>query len=399
MMDQRDTATRAVGLADLGREPFRIFFPAGIAAGLVGVALWPLHFGGWVETYPGQAHARLLAHGFLGGFILGFLGTAGPRLLGAAPLGTRNVGILVLLHAIMTGCWAGNWLLAGDVLFLGLLLVFLGLLVRRVWRRQDLPPPGFLLAGLGLFSGVAGAVLAVWHQCQTEPDSAWVFLERLLSYQSFVLLPILGVGPFLLPRFFGWPSRHDYPSMLHPNRPWRWQAMGAMAVGGAVLASFGIEAAGHYRLAHGLRFAVASAYPLAQQAGLHAPRAGGPFSFSVRLALTAVAAGYLAVTLFPPFRVALLHVTFMGGFALLTLVVATRVVFGHGGHAAAFQARNRWLYVTVGVLVLAMATRVSGDFWPAILISHYVYGALCWIAAVLFWGVRVLPKVLRTDPD
>lgn len=398
-MDQRETLTRPVDLEDVGREPFRILFPAGIAAGLVGVALWPLHFGGWLDTYPGQAHARLLAHGFLGGFILGFLGTAGPRLLGTAPLGTRNVMVLVLLHAIMTGCWAVNWLLAGDGIFLGLLLLFLGLLARRAWRRQDLPPPGFLLAGLGLLCGVAGAALAVWHQCQSEPDSALVFLERLLSYQGFVLLPILGVGPFLLPRFLGWASKHDYPTMRHPNRPWLWQAVGALAVGGVVLASFWIEVGGHYRLAHGLRFAVALAYPLAQMAGLRAPRAGGVFSFSVRLALAAVVAGYLAVTLFPAFRVALLHVTFMGGFAVLTLVVATRVIFGHGGRAAAFQARNRWLYGTVGVLVLATATRVSGDFWPAILISHYVYGALCWIAAVLFWGGWVLPKVLRTDPE
>src|SRR5688500_12363253 len=44
---------------DVGKEPFRIFFPAGVLAGIVGVALWPLHFSGWVSNYPGQAHVRL----------------------------------------------------------------------------------------------------------------------------------------------------------------------------------------------------------------------------------------------------------------------------------------------------------------------------------------------------
>jgi uncharacterized protein involved in response to NO len=65
---------------DFGTEPFRLFFPAGVLAGLLGVALWPLHFGGYVAFYPGQVHARLMAFGFFGAFILGFLGTALPRM-------------------------------------------------------------------------------------------------------------------------------------------------------------------------------------------------------------------------------------------------------------------------------------------------------------------------------
>ena len=45
--------TRRVELTDLGKEPFRLFFPAGVLAGIVGVALWPMHFGGVVSFYPG----------------------------------------------------------------------------------------------------------------------------------------------------------------------------------------------------------------------------------------------------------------------------------------------------------------------------------------------------------
>jgi hypothetical protein len=42
-----------IQLADLGREPFRIFFPAAVLAGIIGVGLWPLYFGHIVTLYPG----------------------------------------------------------------------------------------------------------------------------------------------------------------------------------------------------------------------------------------------------------------------------------------------------------------------------------------------------------
>ena len=44
-----------------------------------------------------------------------------------------------------------------------------------------------------------------------------------------------------------------------------------------------------------------------------------------------------------------------------------------------------------------MATRISGDFWPKILASHYIYGAVIWIIAALLWAAYVLPKLLIVE--
>ena len=66
-------------------EPFRIFFPAGILIGIAGVALWPAYYAGLVVTYPGTGHARLMIEGFMASFIIGFLGTAGPRITTTSP--------------------------------------------------------------------------------------------------------------------------------------------------------------------------------------------------------------------------------------------------------------------------------------------------------------------------
>src|SRR5689334_23883251 len=125
-----------ISLADVGREPFRVFFPSGVLAGIIGVSLWPLHFMEVVEMYPGQAHARIMAYGLFGAFIFGFLGTAMPRMLSAPPLGARNVLLLFALHFSMLLAFALQKMFLGDVLFLLTLLLFVSLMVLRLRHRQ-----------------------------------------------------------------------------------------------------------------------------------------------------------------------------------------------------------------------------------------------------------------------
>src|SRR5438046_1670354 len=97
-MIETRSSTRRIKLSDLGREPFRVLFPAGLLAGIVGVMQWPLYFGGITHFYPGVLHARIMAFGMFGGFILGFLGTAMPRMLSVRPLLVAEVFSVSLLH-------------------------------------------------------------------------------------------------------------------------------------------------------------------------------------------------------------------------------------------------------------------------------------------------------------
>src|ERR1043165_8817257 len=274
----RSTTANRITWADLGREPFRVFFPQGVLAGILGVGLWPLYFTGLTTFYPGQAHARVMAYGLFGGFIFGFMGTAMPRLLLVPVLGTRNALTLLSLHLAMVlagilgvGLWplyftglttfypgqaharvmayglfggfifgfmgtamprllsvpvlgtrnaltllslhlamvlafAGQKIFCGDVLFLSLLLLFLTLMLRRLRHRQDTPPPGFTLVGLAFLCVLTGAVLALFQPWLDESGAYWIELQKRLSYQAFVLLPILGIGPFL-PACFFWAAK------------------------------------------------------------------------------------------------------------------------------------------------------------------------------------------------
>src|SRR5215468_12242014 len=102
-------------------EPFRIFFPLGLLLGAIGVALWPLFVWHAIDFYPANAHARLMIEGLMGSFIIGFLGTAGPRLLDARAFAARETYLLVALQIVCAALHLNQRQTAGDILFLTLL--------------------------------------------------------------------------------------------------------------------------------------------------------------------------------------------------------------------------------------------------------------------------------------
>lgn len=385
--------------AKVCEEPFRIFFPAAALAGLVGVLLWPLHFAGWVEWYPGVNHARIMAHGFFGGFILGFLGTALPRMLGAPRLGAASVIPLWLLHAAMVTCHALALNRAGDLCFLALLGVAFVVFGRRVQLRRDVPPPGFLLVPLGLLCGAVGTGLWLPDDARLEDAFFWLNLRPLLAYQGFVLLPILGVAGFILPRFFGLSSRHDFAESVTPPPGWTRAAVQAGIAGLAVLGSFALEASGHRPAGLALRCLTAATVLFHDVPVWRAKVAGSTVARVLLVALALLPLGFGVAGGFPTHRVALLHFTLGGGFALLTLCVATRVVCGHSGQGARLSGRWHAFTLAAVLMGLGLVTRISGDYWPKILPTHYSYGGLLFALGLLVWIVQVLPGVRRPDPD
>ena len=132
-------------------EPFRLFFPLGMLAAMAGGMLWPLYYGQWLGYNPIDAHPRLMIEGFVGAFVLGFLGTAFPRLTG-------NRGWFGAELLVLGGLWTGvvvsaalGRVAAADGCFAALLGVLLcGLVLRWARGNRDTPPPGFVLALGGL---------------------------------------------------------------------------------------------------------------------------------------------------------------------------------------------------------------------------------------------------------
>lgn len=378
----------------LANEPYRLFFLSGILFSIAGVALWPLFFSGHLAFYPGVSHARVMIQAFGGAFVVGFMGTAGPRMLSAPKLKPWELGLLFSLHLLNGFCHLHGLNRWGDLMFLALLTGFsLALGARVVFFRKNWPPPAMLLAATGLICGIAGTV--IWLNPEWFSHTGVYRLAGLLLYQGFLLGPVMGVGIFLFPRLLGgdFGEADNRRALLH-------MAIAALAL----LSSFGIEAWWNPMAGQLLR-ACAFAYSLSlirwrRPKGSPSPGtlANALRCWSLPLALV----GLVAAAFYPLQRIALDHLLFVGGFGLLCLIAGSRVLFGHSGALEGFAKRSWIARAIVLAVVFAAFTRASADFLPKMMISHYVYAAWSWgVGAAIWtlWHVRRFFKRDRSDDD
>jgi len=384
-------------------EPFRLFFPSGIAAAFLGVALWPISIWGMLGYYPGPAHARLMIGGFFGAMILGFLGTAGPRMLSVRRLSRVELGMLFGLWFAGVLAGLGNRLALADGVTCATFLLGFCIAASRVRGRKDLPPPGFAMVLLGLVSGFFGSVLnfliSIGWSGLPAPYVCSA-LGKLLFYQAFILLPILGIAPFFFPRFGGLPNpQTSYPEFRRPSWDWMRRALIAGAFGMAVLGSFVWEAFGWPRAAGLLRVAMVVGY-VWWQVPLRFPRgSSGTLGKIVQVSTILLAVGMLLAAAYPAYRIGLLHLVYIGGFNFIALAVANWVIFGHSGMAG--KGRSPLVYArwAAGLIVFALATRLSADFFPEVRQSHLAYAAVLWMAGMAVWAWRILPRARVADEE
>lgn len=397
--DLRSAAPDYWALVDTG-EPFRLLFPAGSLIGITGVALWPMYVWKILPMYPGLMHSRIMIMGFLTSFIVGFLGTAFPRLLDVPRI--RAWLSLAFAFAIALGTVAHltGATLTGDIFFTVTLLALVATLASRFPRRKDTPPPAFVLVAGGLLCGLAGGMIQIAAALRPEvlPDFAYP-LGRLLLHQGYLLLPIMGIGAFLLPRFFGLPNRQNFPESVSLPPGWIGRALFAGSCGLVVLAGLVLEATGMVRAGLAVR-AVALLVYFFREVPIHQAKfSGGSLALGLRLALFSIPAGYALMAIWPEHVFSFIHVVMISGFSLLTFTVASRVVLGHSGQSEKFQASLKPILALISLIMLAMLTRVSADWMPVVRLSHYGYAGVSWIAGVIIWMWSVLPGVTRADGE
>ena len=381
--------------ADFFAEPFRIFFPAGILIGMAGVALWPAYYAGFVITYPSTGHARLMIEGFMASFIIGFLGTAGPRITSTSPFSQREVVALFTVDLLAAGFHFGNAHCAGDVLFVICIAFFIFTIGRRFVRRQDSPPPNFVLVALGLLNGFFGAILVALSE--NAVYSVTYRIGAALLEQGFVLFPILGVAPFFTRRLLGMSRPDDLAESPRLPPGWITRAAFALAIGLIIDATFVADVFGATipQLRELLRLGAILVYLLATL-----PWHGRSFlADCLRLGIAAIVSGIGVEAMWPQYRVGALHILFISGFSFVALTVAIRVVFGHSGRMDLLRKALPFFVVAGALIFLAMLSRYVADVAPRARTMHLIAAAVCWIVAALIWSVRVIPKVTIAEPE
>jgi uncharacterized protein involved in response to NO len=376
-------------------EPFRIFFPLGLLLGMVGVTLWPLFVWHAIAFYPAQAHVRLMIEGLMGSFIIGFLGTAGPRLLDARPLRGIEVFALFALQLLSALFHLARNQTTGDVVFLVLLLFFLGAMATRARTARDLPPPQFVLVLFGLLNAIVGIFLITVAKSRANALFANQ-LGSLMLNEGFVLFPILGVGAFFFPKLLG--GAKPEPSDLQiATVLWMRRAAIAALTAVVIWSSFVLEVLGWMRTAALVRGLTTLIYFVMQGHLLEKP-SGPPFlAHCFRLGALLGVAGLLLPAALPTYRLANLHFTFIGGFTIILFTVSTRVIIGHAGQSHLFRKRLRFLIAALTLLIIAMVARVAADFVPPERNSHLVYAALIWLGAAILWACALVPKLSMSE--
>lgn len=380
------------------REPFRLFFPWALIAGIAGALLWPLFLWKQLSFAPHYIHARIMVEGLGGGFVLGFLSTALPRSMGAKPFSSIHVLAQLGLHVASVLLFLTNHIHGGDAFFAASLTLLLGgTLWKFAVQRTDMPPPAFLLVIMGLLCGISAAIYSV---AENLPDHLLGSpLTKLLLYQGFLLLPILGVGAFLLPRILQTPSRQVFRDSKSPESTWIRLAALTVFVGALMLVSFWLEANGQRSWGCGLRAAVVIVWLSWNLPGVWWKRLVGSQAWGLRLGLWTLALSLLVLAKFPPPPYGLEHMVFVGGFGILFLGVASRVSDGHSGHREAARGKSRTMRWIVWLALLAATTRASADYFPKIQNSHYIYAAITWAIISVIWLVAYWRKLRTPDPE
>lgn len=369
----------------LSAEPFRVFFPLGIVASAVGVLLWPAYFAGWVSYYPIEPHARWMVIGFGGCFITGFLGTAGPRLLGSDPWCRFETFLHFSMAVVVMTCLALNRIgMADGIAGFWLLGVLVSLILRVLVGRRDVPPPGLPLAVLGLLGAIISAFALSMDGVLTNSSSLRSFF-RLLYFQGLLWLPILGVAPYLLPRFFGRKSRHAFDDSLQLPTGWLRPFIESLLAGLLMIASFAVEAWIDARSGMGMRCGVVALHLVLSVPGLACWSRVNGLGLALRWVLPCSLAGWSLAAVFPPLRVGSLHLMFVSGVGLLILAVATRITLGHSNRHDRLASPLRWFHAIWALTLLAAATRLTPEFVPKVRVSHYIYAALLWVGILAFW--------------
>jgi len=378
----------------LAAEPFRLFFASGMLWSIAAVALWPLFYSGLLLQYPGFVHSRLMIQTFAGAFVVGFLGTAGPRMAEAPKLTVIELAVLFSLHSANGIFHLLHFPRVADTCFLTLLGALLCSLVSRiVFFRKDAPPPQMILALAGILSALAGTALGMQESGMDDPDRKR--LAQLLLHQGFLLPPVLGVGAFIFPRIMG----KNFGGAAHASEA---KARGIRALLAATLlfSSFFLETSGWPRAGGWMRTLVTAYYLAAEVQWQMRPGEPipGTLARGLVLALPTAVAGLALSACFPVWRVPLEHLLYIGGFGLLMMIVASRVLFGHSGEIDDFSKVSKSARGLLLLTLLAAATRASADFWPRIQISHHNYASLAWGLAALLWLYWHRRRFVKREP-
>lgn len=369
-------------------EPFRLFFPMGMLSGFVGVAHWGWYYSGIIDTYSCNYHGLMQMQGFETAFVVGFMMTAIPRFLDTPFAATWEVGLAAaLLIATALLLRFERWE-ATEVSFILLMTHLSVFWLRRHLARRDDPPALFSLIPVGLVLGLTGGLLILY------PPTGFVKLGHRMVEQGMLLCFLMAFGSYLGRRLVEGATTEELEGTAEGSG-----VIPAIILGVLLLLSFLIESGFHEASGRLLRAATLTIFSFRVFPILRFPGVRGFTAWALWLGFWLVLLGQWLAGLFPDYEIVALHLTFIGGFSLITMIVSTRVIAAHCGPESIWNTKARALKALGLFVFAALISRASSDFmeWYYFGMLHVASGF--WMAAALIWGFAYVPRMLRPTPS
>lgn len=377
-------------------HPYRLFFPLGAIGGVLGVGQWIFWSLGFHVPNVSVVHTTLQAQGFLASFVIGFLFTAFPRFTGSPPVPRLSIAFTfgaMLVFFIAAAGFRDLWI--AQAAFLCALAGLGSAMVRALALRTKPLIGPFALVGFGLAHAVAGPILILVSRFG-EASTTLYSVGRQMVQLGFLLCAVMGVTGKLAPFLMGYGDIDPVDTPLDRLRRSPLAVVLHVAVGLLIATSFILEPF-HPRFALFLRAAVVTAHLAVFARFARLPARTETYRVFFSISTWMVALGLWAEALWPVYRVAALHITFIGGFSLMIFSFGSLVVFSHSARAALIAGPMKPLRWIGGAVLLALVLRVSADLSANQYMALIHSASGTWVLAAIGWLIYAM-RNMRGEP-
>ena len=354
--------------------------------GFWGALVWVLFYFNIIE-YPGALHPEIMMGGFLLSFVLGFLGTAAPKFTNSFPATSTEIKISLLLvfFLFVSQFFPGELYFRFSCLSVFIFLIYF--LQIRFRKRTANPPTPFILVGVGVIIGTLGSALLILSKLNLVSDGFYM-LGRLFFFQGYILSFVLGIGSRLIPSLLG----HAPP----PNMAQKGMSVTTyLFLGLCFLFTYFAQIFINENLGLYLRVAIVIFIALASWKIYLLPKRKAIHAYGLWLSCVFMVIGYVSAAFFETYAIHFMHLFYISGLSLMTIMVASRVTLSHGSHDMMIEVSSKPLLIIISLFILAALTRLSAGFLPNIYFNHLFYAASVWLVGLVGWGYLFLPKMIK----
>lgn len=388
------------------REPYRLFFPLGVWMGAVGVSPWLLYAMGLVGTYSGMFHSSIQMLVYMNCFIIGFLMTFIPRFTGTFYASKAEVfSFLFIFMGMALFLRKEAWAVA-QILYLVWLTLLTIFVIRRARHRQNMggkPPIELVWIPVAILHALTGTIILLLIEGQILPRTMSQ-MGRSMMEQGFLISIVLGIGGFLIPRILGTYQKSEITSgeccgsctcrtqKISPTIKALW--FHGMC-GLLLFISFWLKGTPWESLDYALKGVVVPSQFFWTRTLPRYPRGVGLYAKIAWISCWMIVFGFWGAAFFPEKDIEMLHISFIGGFSLMTFAIATMVIFSHSGYVEQLKKPLWILWVVLAAIGFSLLKRLLVIFSPESYFKMLGIASSTWIIGAGAWLIYVLPKLFH----